>query len=174
MAITQQELDKYLKKLSELSFDTKNSKIVCNYSNKFIDFDELKKIRKTHKLPLSPDMIFIHKESKEIWFVEFKSSTRANLQNKKFRIKRKILDGLIIFYEIFQDYYEFKKYYFVVYNTEESYEDKVLSGFSEKNIEFDLEEIEGKFLDKVFTDSSKNFIEKWNERFDIEFIKEKN
>ena len=174
MAITQKELDKFFKKLSELSLDTKNSNIVCNYSNKFIDFDELKKIRKTDKLPLSPDMIFIHHESKEIWFVEFKSSTRENLQNKKFRIKRKILDGLIIFYEIFQDYYEFKKYYFVVYNTEESYEDKVLNGFSEKDIEFDLEEIEGKFLEQVFTDSSKSFIKKWKERFNIEFLKEEN
>ena len=87
MAITQKELDKFFKKLSELSLDTKNSNIVCNYSNKFIDFDELKKIRKTDKLPLSPDMIFIHHESKEIWFVEFKSSTRENLQNKKFRIR---------------------------------------------------------------------------------------
>jgi hypothetical protein len=174
MAIAQQELNKYLKKLSELSLDTKNSKIVCNYSNKFLDFDKLKKVRKTHKLPLSPDMLFIHHESQEVWFVEFKSSTRENLKHKKFEIKRKILDGLIIFYEIFQKYYEFKKYYFVVYDTQESYEDKVLNGFSEKGIEFDLEEIEGKFLDKVFTNSSENFIEKWQERFGIEFIKEKN
>ena len=174
MAITQEELNRYQKKLSELSFDTDNSKIVCNYSNRFIDFDDLKKIRKTNKLPLSPDMVFINEECQEIWFVEFKSSTKENLQNKKFRIKRKILDGLIIFYEIFQNYYKFKKYYFVVYNTEKSYEEQVLSDFSEKNIEFDLEEIEGKFLEKVFTDSCDSFIEKWSERFNIEFIKEKN
>jgi len=172
MAITQQKLNKYYKKLSELSFDTDNSEIVCNYSNKFIDFDELKKIRGTHSLPQSPDMIFVNEEKKEIWFVEFKSSTKDNLQNKKFKIKRKILDGLIIFYEIFQNYYEFKKYYFVVYNTEESYEEKVLNGFAQKEIEFDLEEIENKFLDKVFTDSSESFIEKWTDRFNIEFTKE--
>ena len=172
MAISQQELVEYQKKLSQLSFDTDNSKIVCNYSNEFIDFDELKKIRRTHKLPQSPDMLFINEEKKEIWFVEFKSSSKQSIN--KFKIKRKILDGLIMFYEIFQNYYKFKKYYFVVYNTEESYEDKVLSGFSEKNIEFDLEEVEGKFLDKVFTDSSENFIKKWNEKFDIEFLKEEN
>jgi len=176
MAITQKELIKYQKKLSVLSFDSKNSKIVCNYSNKFIDFDELKKVRRTDKLPLSPDMLFIHHESSEIWFVEFKSSTRENLNknNQKFKIKRKILDGLIIFYEIFQNYYEFKKYYFVIYDRQESYEDQILNGLSEKNIEFDLEEIEGKILDKVFTDSCESFIKKWNERFNIKFIKEEN
>ena len=172
MAISQQELVEYQKKLSQLSFDDKNNKIVCNYSNKFIDFDELKKIRKTHKLPLSPDMLFINEEIKEIWFVEFKSSSKQSIN--KFKIKRKILDGLIIFYEIFQNYYKFKKYYFVVYDTKETYEEQVLSGFSQKGIEFDLEEIEGKFLDKVFTDSSENFIRKWSNRFNIEFIKDKN
>ena len=82
MAITQEKLNSYYKKLSELSFDTDNSKIVCNYSNKFIDFDELKKIRKTHSLPQSPDMIFINKEKKEIWFVvdrEIPSITRGTV-----------------------------------------------------------------------------------------------
>jgi len=174
MAISEEQLNKYKKRLSKLSFDTYNSKIVCSYSNEFIDLDELKKIRRTKKLPLSPDMIYIDDDKQEVWFVEFKSSTRDNLQNKRFEIKRKILDGLIIFYEIFQNYYEFKKYYFVVYNIEESYEDKVLSGISEKSIEFGLEEIEGKFLNKVFTDSCESFIDKFSERFKINFKKEKN
>ncbi len=50
----------------------------------------------------------------------------------------------------------------------------VLNAFSEKNIEFDLEELEGKFLDKVFTDSCESFIRKWDERFSINFTKENN
>ncbi len=173
MAITQIELNMYQKKLSELSLDSENNQIVCNYSNEFIDFDELKKIRKTRKLPLSPDLLYIDEDSQEIWFVEFKSSTKKNLENKRFEIKRKILDGLIVFYEIFQNYYKYKKYYFVVYDTEESYNEMVVNALSEKNIEFGLEEIEGKFLDKVFTDNCEKFITEWEKRFNIKFYKGK-
>ncbi len=171
MAITPEALRDYQAKLSQLSFDCTNQRKVCPYRNQFIDFDKLKEIRNSSKLPLSPDMLFIAKEQKEIWFVEFKSSTKENLERgrEKYKIKRKILDGLILFYEIFQNYYDFQKYYFVVYNREESYEDQVLVEVSERDIAFDLEELQGKFLDGVITDSCESFINHWRDRFQINF-----
>jgi hypothetical protein len=64
------------KSLSKLSFDDTNNKIVCNYQNEFIDLDTTKGILKKQQTPKTPDMLYINDEQKELWFVEFKSSTR--------------------------------------------------------------------------------------------------
>ena len=169
MEISKVDITKYIKSLKDISFDDKNSITVCNYSNKFIDFDELKKIKSYKKLPLSSDMIYINDNFKEIWFVEFKSSKKESLYKSRFKLKRKLLDSLIIFYEIFQSYYDYKKFFFLIYNREESYEDILLNDLSNKDIEFGLEEFEGMFIEKVFTDSCENFIKYWSDRFNIKF-----
>ncbi len=166
------KLDEFKKTLKELSFDIKNNKYICNCKNIFIDFDRLKKVRKTPKEPYSPDMLFIDDESKEIWFVEFKSSTLESLRKERFKIKRKILDGLIIFYEIFKSYFEYKKFYFVVYNKPSNFdsEDELVDLLSEeKTIEFDLEELKGKFLEDVFTENCETFKQIFSDKFNIEF-----
>ncbi len=165
------KIEKYFDSLELLSFDDSNKTVVCKYKNKFINFDDLKKERRSKKLPLSPDMLYIDDAIKEVWFVEFKSSTKENLENKKYLLKRKLLDGLIIFYEIFQNYYEYKKYYFVVYNEFDNKEDELLEILSNKNIDFGLEELEGKIVDGVFTDNCKTFVKIWQDRFKIDFTK---
>jgi len=138
------DLERYFKPLKEISFDNKNKIIVCNCENRFIDFDKLKKVRPSKKEPSSPDMLFINKDKREIWFVEFKSSSYESLRKERFKLKRKILDGLIVFYEIFKDFYEYKKFYLVVYNKPNNYdsEDELVDFLSEERvIEFDLEEL---------------------------------
>ena len=165
------KLNDYRRPLHTLSEDTDNHEIVCNRRNRFVDFDRLKKVRKTKKLPYSPDMLFIHAKKKEVWFVEFKSSAKTSLEGKKkYELKRKALDGLIIFYEVFKGFYDFKKYYFVVYDKSQSYEEEVVNALSEKDVEFGLEELEGKFYEKVFTDSCETFVSEWNRRFGKIFI----
>ena len=116
-------------------------------------------------------MLFIHAKKKEVWFVEFKSSAKTSLEGKKkYELKRKALDGLIIFYEVFKGFYDFKKYYFVVYDKSQSYEEEVVNALSDKDVEFGLEELEGKFYEKVFTDSCETFVSEWNRRFGKIFI----
>ncbi len=161
---------KYIKKLKEISKDEDNNIIVCNCENFFLNFDELKNVKKYKQYPSSPDMLFINNDKKEIWFIEFKSSGFRNLKKERFKIKRKILDGLIVFYEIYQNYFDYKKFYFVVYNKANSYENEVVNSIGEeKTIEFGLEELIRKFLEDVFTENCEVFKEKFKERFGIKF-----
>ena len=166
------------KQLRELSFDNANRIIVCDYKNEFIDFDTSKGALQREQTPNTPDMLYIDDEKKEIWFVEFKSSSKNSLDREKFKLKRKILSGLILFYELFcQDsckYKDYDKYYFVVYNKpqEMSYEDELLSIFDEnsyRSIEFDLEELKPKFLKEVFTENCNALRELFLRRFGINF-----
>jgi len=164
----------YIEKLKNISKDDDNNKIICNCENSFINFDKLKNKKKYKNPPSSPDMLFISISKKEIWFIEFKSSSKINLENKKHKIKRKILDGLIVFYEIYRNYFDFKKYYFVVYNKYSSYEDEVIEELSEnRTIEFELEELKGKFLEDVFTENCEEFKNIFSQKFNIEFECEK-
>ncbi len=169
-AIAWVTLEKYLKPLHELSLDDTRNIKVCDKENQFLDFDGVKEtcVREgMENLPKSPDMLFICNHEKEIWFVEFKSSSFKSLNRKKINLERKILNGLISFYEIFQKYYDFKKYYFVVYPKERSFEDQLLFDLSEteRNVEFGLEKLKGKLLHDVFTDHCEAFRKHFLYRF---------
>jgi hypothetical protein len=168
------------KSLSKLSFDDTNNKIVCNYQNEFIDLDTTKGILKKQQTPKTPDMLYINDEQKELWFVEFKSSTKDNLNDwkSKVNLRKKIFAGLFITYEIFCqkacDYKEYKKFYFVVFNKEDnnSYEDEVLDIFDEnstRDIEFGLEDLKPQFIEDIFTDNCNNFKQLFEKRFDMKF-----
>jgi len=168
------------KKLKELSFDKTNSIVVCDYNNKFIDLDETKGILRRSNLPNSPDMLYINDNLKEIWFVEFKSSNKKNLDSKreKIKLKKKIFAGLFLIYEIFCEdnckYKDYKKFYFVVYNKQEylSYEDELLDNFDEnslRDIEFGLEDIKPQFVEDVFTENCDSLKELFSKRFKITF-----
>ena len=158
----------HIRKLKNISKDKENNIIVCNCENYFIDFDKFKKIKKYRKPPSSPDMLFIYREKKEIWFIEFKSSNEENIRKKQIQIKRKILEGLIIFYEILKNYFDFKKYYFIVYNKHSSFNEEVIDNIVNKPIEFSLEELKGKFLEDVITGNCETFIKFFKEKFKIE------
>ena len=77
--------------LREISLDRKNRKVVCEYGNKFIDFDLSKGKLRKQEVPETSDMLYIDKDRKELWFVEFKSSSEKNLDKEKFKLKRKLL-----------------------------------------------------------------------------------
>jgi len=161
------KIDK-LSKLSRGKYGT-----VCNYKNKFINFDELKGILHYPQSPKTPDMLYICKDRKEIWFVEFKSNKKDNLKSLKFEVKRKILDGIIVFYELFKDRFcEFNKNYIVVYRDFDNPELEVLSYFSEELIEsYDLKELENKFLKTTNVLNCVEFKELFLARFGVAFKK---
>jgi len=167
--------------LSTLSYDNANKIIVCNYSNKFIDLDNTKGLLKRANIANTPDMLYINDNIKEIWFVEFKSSSKSNLDKlkEKIKLKKKIFAGLFLLYEIFCEksceYKDYKKFYFVVYNKEEqiSYEDELLNLFdedSERSIEFGLEDLKPQFLEDIFTNSCQVLKELFDKRFGIKFV----
>ena len=165
--------------LYKLSSDKTNERIVCNYKNKFINFDNLKGILKKKKIPESPDMLYINNDKKEIWFVEFKSSKKDNLDKikEKIKLKRKFFAGIFLIYEIFCkkscDYKKYKKYYFIVFNKKnENYENELINIFEQNNtrdIEFGLADLKPTFVNDVITDNCENFIKLFSQRFQIKF-----
>ncbi len=173
------------KSLSKLSYDKFNKIIVCDYINEFIDLDDTKGILKRPQTANTPDMLYISDDKKEIWFVEFKSSNKEALNHWKARIglRKKIFAGLFLTYEIFCkkscDYKDYDKFYFIIYNKEkiESFEDELLdifSEFSERSIEFRLEDLKPQFVKDIFTEDCDELKKLFRHRFNIEFIKEKN
>ena len=167
--------------LSTLSYDNANKIIVCNYSNEFIDLDNTKGVLERANIANTPDMLYINDNKKEIWFVEFKSSSKRNLDKlkEKIKLKKKIFAGLFLLYEMFCEksceYKDYKKFYFVVYNKEEhiSYEDELLSVFdedSEHSIEFGLEDLKPQFLEDTFTNSCQILKKLFDKRFGIKFV----
>ncbi len=171
------------KALSQLSYDKKNNIIVCNYINTFIDLDDTKGILKKSQSPNSPDMLYIDKNKKEIWFVEFKSSNHKSLNSwkEKSKLRKKIFSGLFLIYEIFCKesclYKEYDKFYFIAYNKEkiESSEDELLDmfeDFSSRSIEFGLEDLKPQFVKDIFTEDCDELKKLFQKRFNIEFIKE--
>jgi hypothetical protein len=169
------------KSLRELSAPIEGNP-VCNYSNEFIDFDESKgKLGKKFS-PMSPDMLYINDEIKQIWFVEFKARSKKSLDNVKDKkeLKQKLFGGLFMLYELFCDkckqYKNYEKYYFVVYNKESSssFENEVLDNFdsnSERTIEFSLDELKPTFVKDVFTENCMEFKRLFEQKFGFEFRK---
>ena len=173
------------KSLSLLSFDKTNNIIVCDYDNEFIDLDDTKGILNKIQSPNSPDMLYINESKKEIWFVEFKSSNkkRLNAVKEKVKLRKKIFSGLFLVYEIFCekscDYKEYDKFYFIVYNKEDSksFEDDFLAlgeELTQRSIEFGLGDLKPQFVKDIFTEGCMELKELFKHRFDIEFLKEKN
>ena len=158
-------------KLSKLS-EGKNE-IVCNFKNRFINFDRLKGVIPYPKPPMTPDMLYINRKKSEVVFVEFKSNEEKNLKTNeiKFQIKRKILDGIIVFYEIFKEKFcNFQKIYILVYRNFKNPEMEVMNYFSNELYEYyNLEELEKKFLKASYVmncDELRNF---FKTRFGISF-----
>jgi len=166
------ELFKYLQPISRLSYDKKNKIPLCQYKNEFYAFEEIVKLKHSKELPNAVDMLYINDEKKEVWFVEFKNRKKDNID--KFDIKRKILDSLISFYELFDEILccKYKKKYFVVYKCEnDDIHLKLFNEFEDREIYFDLKEIENKFLEEVITDCCNNFLKEFEKRFNIEWMK---
>ncbi len=172
------------KSLSKLSFDKNNRIVVCNYKNEFIDLDETKGVLKKSHSPNSPDMVYIDEKRREIWFIEFKSSSKENLSTlkEKVKLKKKIFAGLFLIYEIFCEksckYKDYNKFYFVVFKEEiKNYEDRLLNLSNRENdrkIEFALEDLKPQFLTDIFTENCDRLKKLFEKRFNINFIKEKN
>ena len=163
------ELKKFLKPIKNLSFDKDNKISLCNFENAFLDFEEIVKLKKSKELPKAVDMLFLSNKTKEIWFVEFKNRSKNDV--KKYDVKRKILDSLIAFYELFDKKLccEYEKKYFVVYKCEEDVHFELYSEFEDREIYFDLKEIKNKFLEEVITDCCKVFLDVFNNRYGIKW-----
>jgi len=151
-------LNDYKKSIAKLSFD-KRGIALCEYENEFLDFESIVKLKKSDDLPNAVDMLIINDSKKEVWFIEFKNQERERI--KKYDIKRKILDSLISFYELFDRKYccEYAKKYFAVYKCEKDIHNDLFSEFEDREIYFDLKEIKNKFLEEVITDCCLNFLE---------------
>ena len=173
------------KPLSILSFDKTNQIIVCDYDNKFIDLDDTKGVLNRPQTPNSPDMLYIDDNKKEIWFVEFKSSSRRNLDKfkEKIKLKKKIFSGLFLIYEIFCEksceYKNYDKFYFIVFRDEKkSYEDELIDNLAlninsnrKRDILFGLEDLKPQFLKDIFTENCDKLKQLFQKRFNIEFVK---
>jgi len=97
--------------------------VVCprQFTKKFINFDQLKGVLGYEETPKSPDMLYIDKKREIVWFVEFKSNNLKKLKSKelKFEVRRKVLEGLLLFYELFGERFcRFKKVFILVYKDE--------------------------------------------------------
>jgi hypothetical protein len=168
------DIENFKDSIKNLSFDKDNKVFLCNYKNKFLNFEEIVKLKNKKELPKAVDMLYINDEKKEIWFVEFKNMDKNKVEkNKKYDVKRKILDSLIFFYEIccqeniFCDY---KKNYFVVYKCDyKDIHDELYSYVEELEIYFELEEIKNKFLDEVITQCCDFFLKEFTKRFNIKW-----
>jgi hypothetical protein len=150
-----EDINKFKTKLKTISKDTENNIIVCDCNNEFINFDKLVKSKQRLKYTLkSPDMLIISNDKKEIWFVEFKSNPKKYLGEKvskaKIEIILKFLEGLISFYEIFQNFYEYKKVFIVVFHYRNQREKLIrhIQNLSFKEV-FKYE-LEGKIADEVY------------------------
>jgi len=170
------------KSLSELSYDSNNKIIMCDYDNVFIDLDNSKGILRRAQSPNSPDMLYINDEKKEIWFVEFKSSNHNSLDTAKEKVKlrKKIFAGLFLTYELFCEksceYKNYDKFYFITYNKgkKENTEDEILNIFdqnSPREIEFGLEDLKPQFIKDIFTENCEELKNLFAKRFDIYFTK---
>ena len=151
--------ENYLRSIKQLSFDKTNNISLCKYKNRFLDFEEIVKIRKSNELPKAVDMLYIDDEKKEIWFIEFKNKEKEKID--KFDVKRKILDSLISFYELFDDNNlrcKYTKNYFVVYKCSNDSFEEMYNEFEDIEIYFELEEIKNKFLECVITECCEFFI----------------
>jgi len=168
------------KSIADLSYDSINKIVVCNYDNEFIDFDNSKGILRKPQLPNTPDMLYVDNNKEEIWFVEFKSSNFDNLNslNEKIKLRKKLFAALFLIYELFCDksceYKKYRKYYFIVYNKKyfSGYEDEVLGYFdenSERSVEFGLEDLKPQFVNDIFTESCENLKRLFQQRFGIKF-----
>jgi len=171
--------------LSQLSYDKTNFIVVCDYNNVFIDLDNTKGILKRPQIANTPDMLYIDDTKQEIWFVEFKSSKKENLEawKEKVKLRKKIFAGLFLTYEIFCekvcDYKDYDKFYFIVYSKEkfESSEDELLEMFddeSHRSIEFGLEDLKPQFVKEIFTEDCEELKKLFQHRFNIDFTKENN
>ena len=158
-------------KIEQLSKLSKGDQgIVCNYRNRFINMDELKKALKYKNPPKTPDMLYINRKKNEIWFIEFKSNKFDNLKPLKYDIKRKILDGIIVFYELFKDRFcSFSKNYIVVHKDFEDNEIEVMDNIINLSEYYDLKELEGKFLKYSNVLSCNEFKNLFINRFGITF-----
>ncbi len=96
----------------------------------------------------------------------------------KIKLKRKVLSALFLLYEIYCEksceYKNYNKFYFVVFNKNEtlSFEDEFLN-ISNKDdkrmIEFGLDDLKPNFLKDIFTDNCDSFIKLFSNRFKIQF-----
>jgi len=162
------DLKVYEQSISKLSYDKKNQISLCKYENRFLDFEELVKLKESNDLPKAVDMLYINKDRKEVWFIEFKNRNKENVD--KYDIKRKILDSLISFYELFDKEFccKYSKKYFVVYKCgEDDIHKELFSEFEDREIYFDLKEIKNKFLEKVVTECCDYFLEFFKENYNI-------
>ncbi|OUD11677.1 hypothetical protein [Thioflexithrix psekupsensis] len=75
--------------LSEISYDISNKVILCNFKNKFINFDKVAK--KYHHSWPSTDMIFFDLHGEYIVFVEYKNAkkmTKKKLERSFLKVLR--------------------------------------------------------------------------------------
>jgi len=174
------ELNDFLNTIEKLSFDKNGEKIsLCKFKNKFYDFEKIVKLKKSKELPKAVDMLYINHQYKEVWFIEFKNVEIENIKanEKKYNkytydVKRKILDSLITFYELFDKNLccNYKKKYFVVYKCKDDDIHQMLyDEFIDREIYFSLKEIKNKFLEEVITDCCEMFIEEFEKRFNIKW-----
>ncbi len=176
-----EELEKFKEPLYFISYDNKNREYVCEYENRFINFDKAKGLLRKSNVGKTPDCFYIDEDKKEIWFIEIKSSQEKNLKNlqMKIELKKKLFAGLIIFYELccLQSclYKDYKKYYFIIYDKNyNSFEDEVIDNFavnSIRDIEFGLEDLKPQFVNEIFTENCEYFTELFSIRFGIDFMK---
>lgn len=174
-------LEKFKEPLCHISYDSANTKTVCNYENEFINFDKAKGALRKKYIGKTPDILYVDDTKREIWFIEIKSSSKENLDSleRKIGLKRKLFAGLILLYELCCMnsclYKEYKKFYFVVFDKKyENFEDEVIDSFavdSPRSIEFGLEDLKPQFVDEVFTEDCSSFVQLFRKRFGIEFMR---
>ncbi|MCK5718961.1 MAG: hypothetical protein KAH84_03305 [Thiomargarita sp.] len=114
------KFSKHFDKLSVISEDSTNHIILCNFTNKFFNFDKIAK--QYHPSWATTDMIFFDLEREYIVFVEYKNSEIKS--NYKPKIKQKFLDSFALLYKILgiekDNFWHFKTYLLFVTSKEKN------------------------------------------------------
>ena len=165
-SIFNSEYKVYASTLKETSLDSHNSIYLCENETKIVyDFDRIVKDKYSKKQPASYDSLLI--DNKIVYCIEFKNEEYSNIDRK--RVRNKLINGKDVLGEIFKEHnIQIKDYtfnYCVIYKNSHT---KWRRGISKNTVQFELEQYENKYFDKIVT----NDINFFKNEFKKEFKKE--
>lgn len=156
----------YCSNLKELSLDSHNGIYLCQNETKMVyDFDRIVKDKYPKKQPASYDSLLI--DNNIIYCIEFKNEEYSSIDRK--RVRNKLINGKNVLVEIFQEHnIQIKDYIFnycVVYKNSPT---KWRRGISKNTVQFELEQYENKYFDKIVTNDINFFKKEFKKEFQEE------
>jgi len=153
----------YASTLKETSLDSHNDVHLCENESKTVyDFDKIVKDKYPKKQPASYDSLLI--DNNTIYCIEFKNEEYADIDRK--RVRNKLINGKEVLVEIFREHnIQIKNYtfnYCVIYKNSST---KWRRGILKNTIQFELEQYENEYFDKIVTNDINFFKNEFRKEF---------